>query len=524
MAAMNPESPESSPPMVAPAMRWSGVEIALLLVVLLIATGFRFNVIQRSLTYDELWHLGLSTGRGSPVGQVVADHVYLDPPRQTSLENAPPFYRVWTHMDGVLHPPLYVITLRLWRDLFGESDAAARSYSIVWSLLAIGFMFATVRATTDRYAAAMVTLAMAVAPTQIYLGVTVRGYEMLLGMASIAIWLMTRVERLGPTRRRTIALAAMTLPLMLTHYFAAGAVGAIVVYGFWRLISHRVAFAISLAICAGAYAVAWLPFALRQLDALGTGDAFLKVTNFNAFHEAVAIFAVPARLLVDSPEAIWVAGGAGVLLLVAAVAAWRWGGQPTALPLLIWIIGSIGFIAALDFSRATRHALFIRYFAIAAPAAFVLAAVVGRAIGRRFAVVGGAVLVIAAIVVPAPAGAVMNDSADYSMIARSLSRIATPDEAVLIWRATGTIDFSDSVFIHLSHEPGFFPRPVVKVESPLSADTLAMLPRRAWLVMPPVDAGALAQMLPGAKVLGVEEVPSQAMLFHVELRPGNELR
>jgi hypothetical protein len=513
--------PLSATPNASVPARWSGVDVALLVIVLLVAGWLRYTGTQRSLTYDELWHLGLSTGRGSPIGQIEADRLYLDPPRQTSLDGAPPFYQVWTHMDGVLHPPLYVLTLRMWRDVFGGSDAAAQSYSIVWSLVALGFVFATVRMATDRYAVPVIALAMAIAPTQIYFATAVRGYEMLLGLSAVAVWLMMRIERLGPTRRRTICLAAMSLPLLLTHYFALGAVAAIVAYGFWRAVDQRAVFTVTLAAVVAIYAIVWLPFAIRQIDDIGSGDAFLKVEHVNVFYESITLLAVPGRLIVDAPSATYFscAGAAGAVLLVAGVILSLRGRPRAAIPLALWLICTIGFLAVLDVARSTRHSLYIRYFAVATPAAFALVAVLGRAVRQRFDIAAGVALLIVAIAVPKPAGGVMNDSPDYSMIARSLAHVSEPGEAVLIHGAIGPTDFGDGVFIHCSHEPGFFPRPIMKIVSPLSAEAIAALPRRAWLVVPKVATGDLSKMFPGARVLGSEEVPSQAMLFHLDLRP-----
>ena len=518
--------PSSQRPNTSISSRWPALDIAMLIVVLLFAAWLRHAAMDRSLTYDELWHLGLSTGRGSPIGQIEPDRVYLDPPRQTLLDGAPPFYRIWTHMDGVLHPPLYVVTLRMWRDVFGGSDTVAQAYSIAWSLVALGFVFASVRLATDRYAAFIVTLAMAVAPTQIYFATAVRGYEMLLGLSAVAVWLMLRIECLRPTRRRALCLAALTLPLLLTHYFAIGAAAAIIAFGFSRAIGHRAAFAFSLAVSAMVYAIIWLPFALRQIDDIGSGDAFLKVAHVNAFYESITLLAVPGRLIVDAPTATYfsIAGAAGAVLLVAGILASFRGRPRAAIPLTLWLIGTIGFIALLDFTRSTRHSLYIRYFAVATPAVFVLVAVLGHAMHRRFGIVAGGLLLIIAIAVPKPADGVMNDSPDHSMIARTLSHVSEPSEAVLIYNAIGPTDFGDSVFIHCSHEPGFFPRPMMKLTSPLSPDAAAALPRRAWLVVPKVvpmvDASDVAKMFPGARVLGSEEVPLQAMLFHLDLRPG----
>src|SRR5947208_15450454 len=64
-----------------------------------------------SLTFDEQWHLELSTGRGSPHVRLPDDVLIAEAPAVTSLVNAPPAWAVWTHMDRVVHTPLIVLGL-----------------------------------------------------------------------------------------------------------------------------------------------------------------------------------------------------------------------------------------------------------------------------------------------------------------------------------------------------------------------------------------------------------------------------
>src|SRR5450432_4817570 len=137
----------------------------ILLAILLLAAGLRIAHIDfNSLTFDEQWHLELSTGRGSPHVRLPQDVVIFDAPAVTSLVAAPPWHAVWTHMDFVVHPPLYCTTLRLWRDIFGEGDSAARSVSIVCSLIAIALTFFVGRMLHGTWPATGAVLLMGVAP------------------------------------------------------------------------------------------------------------------------------------------------------------------------------------------------------------------------------------------------------------------------------------------------------------------------------------------------------------------------
>src|SRR5438046_7857121 len=83
-----------------------------------------------SLTFDEQWHLELSTGRGSPHVRLPDDVLIPSAPAVTSLADAPPWWKVWTNMDFVVHPPLYCTLLRIWREIFGGGDLPAHFFSI----------------------------------------------------------------------------------------------------------------------------------------------------------------------------------------------------------------------------------------------------------------------------------------------------------------------------------------------------------------------------------------------------------
>src|SRR5256885_15757517 len=102
--------------------RWWIVLIA----ILVLGGALRFErASYGSLTFDEQWHLELSTGRGSPHVRLPEDQLISDAPAVTSLGNAPPAWAGGAHMDRVVHPPLFVLGLRVWRNLFGGGGAPA---------------------------------------------------------------------------------------------------------------------------------------------------------------------------------------------------------------------------------------------------------------------------------------------------------------------------------------------------------------------------------------------------------------
>src|SRR5262245_37445172 len=95
---------------------WWKNQYLMLLLIVVIGAGLRFA---RSgydvLSFDEQWHLELSTGRGSIHMTLPLDQLIENAPPTGTLRGAPPWHHVWTSLGEAVHPPLYFITLRLWR-------------------------------------------------------------------------------------------------------------------------------------------------------------------------------------------------------------------------------------------------------------------------------------------------------------------------------------------------------------------------------------------------------------------------
>jgi len=99
----------------------------LLLLILIAATALRWHAMTReSLFLDEFWFDELSTGRGTAQWDLPTNQLIVHPPRLTSARatDAPPTSSVLTHMNGVTHPPLFPLLLRMWRDGLGDGDLA----------------------------------------------------------------------------------------------------------------------------------------------------------------------------------------------------------------------------------------------------------------------------------------------------------------------------------------------------------------------------------------------------------------
>lgn len=176
-----------------------------------------------------------------------------------------------------VHPPLYYLLLRGWRELAGASEFSLRALSAFAGILAVAATAALARRWQRRpAAAAATTLFMALSPPLVYYSQEARMYELLALLAALATLLLVALLphlRGGQpaTARRTALPAALYLLAvaagLYTHYFfpAVLAVHGLVVAvsldrRHWR---GAVAWAALAALAVLLY-LPWLPIFLRQ--------------------------------------------------------------------------------------------------------------------------------------------------------------------------------------------------------------------------------------------------------------------
>lgn len=335
---------------------------------------------------DELWSLELSTGRGSAHLALPVNEFFHAMPMTQLGDDAPPWYAVWTSLDRVTHPPLYFLALRGWRAMFGDGDVAARSLSIAASLLAIVLLYDATRLLTRSRATALWSAAlMAVAAPQIEHARLVRNYALLLMLGVLAWWAIARLCD-APARGRAAAgysvlLAVSVAMMLLTHYFAAGAVGALLAYAFTGLTGTvRRKAAIAIVVGAVVWLAAWGPMLRRHVNHFSGADTttdFLRRkgatgTGARMFQTFIDAVGAPTRLIVDLPQRpLPLAAIGGIACATLVVAAWRGRRGELLLPIL-WIAGTVGSVALLDLFRSTIHLQAVRYTLLASPGLFVL--------------------------------------------------------------------------------------------------------------------------------------------------------
>lgn len=516
---MSTGADEASAPNEAAARRpWSIADGAVLIVVLAICAIVEWKQIQHAPSFDELWHLMLSAGRGTPVGYFPRDTVVSLDTRLTSLTNAQPLWRVWTTLDGMPHPPLYFVTLRLWRDVFGEGDRVAHAFSIACACIGVGFTFGAARLAMDRWAAALVGLTLGCAQTQVYLAQEMRPYALATALAAVALWLMTRVEVLGPTRRIAIVLAALTLPLMLTHYFTIGACATIGLYGLLRLKPHRRVFIAAMLVAAAVFCFGWLPFAIRQARDVGPAGGYLHVEHVDVLREVGLVACAPFRLIADRDylfEELPLV--TGVLFVVPWFLCRRF---RSITPWVAMLCGAILPVFLVDVFGSREHLTVIRYSAVAAPAVMLLFAGCAWAIDRRIAYLTAATALATGVIYLVSRNPVFGECPDFSATVGMIEREAKAGDGILCYRGTAPDFYTDMFALSVSHSRSLLPRPLMIFTRHVQPNDQVKLGRRAWLISGKFDR-PVDELVPGARVVYTKGTDVEVTLTLLDLPTGD---
>ncbi|HEY1684142.1 MAG TPA: glycosyltransferase family 39 protein [Tepidisphaeraceae bacterium] len=398
-----------------------------LIVILLIAAAVRFYGLGRaSFWYDEFGSLEASTGRGLAQLRLRANQIIAHPTDLTSLQDAPPFWKIWSSLDLDNHPPLYFLVLRFTRDVLGDSEWTVRLPSAVFSLVAVIFFYLIVRAQLNEKGALAATSLMAIAGSQVSLAQEARPYSMWMALSLVCGWLIWRFtpssctqapgersrtgegggggdERILNAERRTlnnphpipprfdfahqgpeyegkkkivelwfaIFFCLIALASLLTHILAAAILFSLFLFAAFRL-RNRSRVLLSIVIATMVFAGIWGPFLLRQLHSASVNNAWQY--DANPHHTArifLHLMQLPARWL-SEPAADFVPS-AIFIFAIFFYAAIRCRQQRGMSFWCLWSIPLIALITATDFTRHAQSLLFTRYTFVAAPALCFLA-------------------------------------------------------------------------------------------------------------------------------------------------------
>lgn len=119
-----------------------------------------------------------------------------------------------------VHPPLYYWTLKVWQMVFGNSELALRSLSLVMIMIAIVFVYLLVRRAFGLRAGALVMALLALSPMMIRYSEEARMYGMAMAIVTAATYVLVRATE-KPTKKKWVIYGILVSLGMWTHYYTA---------------------------------------------------------------------------------------------------------------------------------------------------------------------------------------------------------------------------------------------------------------------------------------------------------------
>jgi uncharacterized membrane protein len=407
------------------SIRWH--HLAWLSAIVLVAAGVRFfNISRNSLWTDEFLSLECSSGWARS-DMALAGRSMIAPDLIT-LKNARPWTAIWSSIGrDENHPPLYFILLRFWRECFGDTPAALRSMSVVASLIAIVLLFAIGVEVHSPRAGLWACLLMALASPQIEQAQDARAYMPVTAACLAAAFLLVRNDRLGPSWPRCIALFFVALLAPLMHYMAFASFAAMLIYAIFIMRGEsRKAVVRSLIASLVAIALLWGPQMLQQHYRMIDDTAWL-IDNQTKYTGSVLtdLCNLPVRLFMDldlgNPPVACLGAAAFVLPLM------MWRHRQVRL-WWIWLAVPAAVALCIDLSTHRRTLSMIRYTLAAAPAIYLMIAMLAAQLRRLgwipLTVIAGS----CALCVPS---SYTTEIPDYRELPRFIASASQPNDPVI---------------------------------------------------------------------------------------------
>lgn len=487
---------------------------AALAIIVVIAALLRLDQIDRiSLSVDELGSMETAAGRGQ-IHLVLPRGILLTPPPiVTSLNGAPPIWKVPLTMGADVHPPLYFVLLRLWQDVFGGGDASSRALSAFAGVVGVILIFDLGRWLGDVSTGLWAGLLMALAEPQIIYSQDARPYALVIAFALAAADALLRIERLGPNRRRLAALVASLIAACLTHYFVIAAVAAMGLYAVVTMRGRaRSQVIASFALAGATVLILWGHGMWQQLPNFSDPWMYwfrddVPDHSFATFRRAALL---PARYLVDLPTGFAAYGGA-VLYFLPWLLCRR---SPSLLLPISWLILCVGLVTALDLYRGTNQLLWIKYTLLAGPAVCLILPLLLRG-GRMRHVLPALATVACLTALPQTH---VNDSGGFKALAARLDRMAKPNEPILFAGAGWGDWYGGGLYMGIERYITKLPDSVAILNSPATWQLQSELAdRTCWMVMSWTSQSP-TDLLPGFNARKIDVYPGLAMLYEMTPR------
>jgi uncharacterized membrane protein len=468
---------------------------------LLIVAGFLrfYDLGGPSLWMDEIWSIEISTGRGSmhdtlPTGKIQTEQLDL-----TTLNGAPPWWKVWTTLNLVIHPPLYHIVLRWWMDAFGNSPAAVRALSALLSLIGLLVFYDVCRllhgSTTALWATALASLSVA----QLEFAQEARSYPMLILFGLLACDALVRIELRGANLPRLFTLGFCLVAAELTHYFAAPAIAALALYALLRLRGRDLLRTlIAFAAAAIFVAIVWGPFLLQQLHSMPSFHPdFLTDKSASPFITTVTLLlSLPSKFFCGDifftlhPTASLIAAIVAALIVIPLPLVYLAGHRRDMLIWILWLGAIVGFLTFTDLFRRASYLQYLRYSILAAPAVYAMLAG-SRRILPSIALAACIYLAASRAIVGAP------PKGDWRGLSQAIEMYIPPDRVLAIYYDDPFVS-PGMWYMALRYYQPNSNRPWLLLKQPLSDELQADLHSRGSFWLATADApGVVKKIVPG---------------------------
>lgn len=130
------------------------------------------------------------------------------------------YFDIAKYTASDVHPPFYYWLLKAWTSIFGTSELAVRSLSLVAMMGAIVFMYLILRRAFSAKIAAGGLIAMALSPLLVRYAEEARMYGLVALIVTAATYVFLQLLE-KPTRKRWIIYGVLVSLGMWTHYFTA---------------------------------------------------------------------------------------------------------------------------------------------------------------------------------------------------------------------------------------------------------------------------------------------------------------
>lgn len=366
----------------APTAR-SWPDYAVLSVILLVALWLRlYGVAAGPLWYDELYSLLDTAARQQELESLPRGVVIRDLSRLTDLPERVGVLDAWQGMRQETHPPLYFAFLHVWRRVAGDSEAAVRVPSAVFSALCVVPVYLLVRRVGSKTQAAWAALLLAAAYSAVQIGQEARQYALALLLICLAFWQFAELEATATAGRgrrivTTIAYALCVLAAMLTHYFALFPLAAQGLVALWRLRGRQLLTWLAATGCATlAFLAVWFPNFLAQQTHIQAQSWLVEAGEGHTRDTMMRAASLPFRQLFDwhgrPVGGISAAAGVALLLLMA------WGvvrNRTRATTLALWwFVLPAAAVSVIDLATQRSMLAHLRFVCFAVPGLAILTA------------------------------------------------------------------------------------------------------------------------------------------------------